>query len=94
MVYYGIEANHSGMCKFESDVAPGYRNVSTAIREWVADSPRVIQVRWEVEEDDRRLRASLENYERTRSYVRQTITNHHPVPCLVPTLMFVWVRTE
>ncbi len=69
VTYYGIEANHSGMCKFESDSAPGYRNVSTAIFEWVRDSPRVIQVRWEVEEDDRRLRASLEHFERTRSYV-------------------------
>ncbi|KAK0649502.1 hypothetical protein B0T16DRAFT_132506 [Cercophora newfieldiana] len=70
VTYYGIEANHSGMCKFESESAPGYRNVSSAIREWVVDSPRVIQVRWEVEEDDRRLRADLENYERVRSYSR------------------------
>ena len=77
VTYYGIEATHSGMCKFESENAPGYRNVSTAIREWVADSPRVIQVRWEVEEDDRRLRASLENYERTRSYVSPC---HHCFP--------------
>jgi len=69
VTYYGIEATHSGMCKYESENAPGYRNVSTAIREWVADSPRVITVRWEVEEDDRRLRANLENYERIRSYV-------------------------
>lgn len=68
VTYYGIEATHSGMCKFDSETAPGYRNVSTAIREWVTDSPKVIEVRWEVEEDDRRLRASLENYERTRSY--------------------------
>jgi hypothetical protein len=70
VTYYGIEANHSGMCKFESENAPGYRNVSSAIREWVMESPRVIQVRWEVEDDDRRLRANLENYERLRSYVR------------------------
>lgn len=74
VTYYGIEANHSGMCKFESENAPGYRNVSTAIREWVADSPSVIQVRWEVEDDDRRLRANLENYERIRSYVSRPCT--------------------
>ncbi|KAK0713128.1 hypothetical protein B0T26DRAFT_677503 [Lasiosphaeria miniovina] len=68
VTYYGIEATHSGMCKFDSDHAPGYRNISTAIREWVADGPNVIPVRWEVEEDDRRLRADLENFERTRPY--------------------------
>lgn len=68
VTYYGIEATHSGMCKFESETAPGYRTVSTALREWVADAPQVIPIRWEVEEDDRRLRANLENMERVRSY--------------------------
>ncbi|KAL2016879.1 hypothetical protein VTK56DRAFT_2879 [Thermocarpiscus australiensis] len=59
------------MCKFESENAPGYRNVSTAIREWVADAPRVIPFRWEAEEDDRRVRANLENFERMQPYIRQ-----------------------
>ena len=72
VTYYGIEATHSGMCKFNGPNAPGYRTVSTAIREWVVDAPQVIHVRWKVEEDDRLLRASLENYERIRSYVRAT----------------------
>ncbi|KAK4218468.1 hypothetical protein QBC37DRAFT_369078 [Rhypophila decipiens] len=75
VTYYGIEASHSGICKFESENAPGYRNVSTAIREWVAGSPEVIEVRWEVEEDDRRLRAHLENYERSRPYERALAAN-------------------
>jgi hypothetical protein len=68
VTYYGIEATHSGMCKFESENAPGYRTVSTALREWVADAPQVIPIRWEVEEDDRRMRANLENMERARLY--------------------------
>ena len=68
VTYYGIEATHSGMCKFESETAPGYRTVSTALREWVADAPQVIPIRWEVEEDDRRMRANLENMERARLY--------------------------
>jgi hypothetical protein len=69
VTYYGIEATHSRMCKFDSENAPGYRTVSTAIREWVADAPDVIPIRWEVEEDQRRVRANLENFERLRQYV-------------------------
>lgn len=57
------------MAKFDGENAPGYRNVSTAIREWIAESTGVIKLRWEVEEEDRRLRASLESYERIRAYV-------------------------
>lgn len=69
VTYYGIEATHSGMAKFDGENAPGYRTVSTAIREWIAESTGVIKLRWEVEEEDRRLRASLESYERIRAYV-------------------------
>ncbi|EAQ83334.1 hypothetical protein CHGG_09738 [Chaetomium globosum CBS 148.51] len=68
VTYYGIEATHSRMCKFESENAPGYRTVSTAIREWIADAPEVIPIRWEVEEDQRRVRANLEYFERARQY--------------------------
>jgi hypothetical protein len=69
VTYYGIEATHSDMCKFDSDQAPGYRTVSTAIREWIADAPNVIPVRWQVEDAQRRVRANLENFERARLYV-------------------------
>ncbi|SPQ24667.1 1af3a6ee-40fd-4363-852d-8a8be1b037e7 [Thermothielavioides terrestris] len=68
VTYYGIEATHSDMCKFDSDQAPGYRTVSTAIREWIADAPNVIPVRWQVEDAQRRVRANLENFERARLY--------------------------
>ena len=72
VTYYGIEASHSGMCKFEGENAPGWVNVSTAIREWVGDGGNVIPIRWEVEEDDRKARASLEMFERVRGYVSLT----------------------
>ncbi|KAM5351776.1 hypothetical protein ACJ41O_004499 [Fusarium nematophilum] len=57
VTYYGIEATHSGMCKFDAPSSPGFRNVSVAIRGWVQDAPAEIQVRWEVEEEERRARA-------------------------------------
>ncbi|KAK4042951.1 hypothetical protein C8A01DRAFT_32894 [Parachaetomium inaequale] len=75
VTYYGIEATHSRMCKFDSENAPGYRTVSTAIREWVADAPDVIPIRWEVEEDQRRVRANLENFERLRQYQGSAIVS-------------------
>lgn len=64
VTYYGIEATHSGMCKFDSTTAPGFRTVSTAIGDWVKESPSVIQVRWLVELDDRQVRQQLEMHER------------------------------
>ncbi|KAK2034338.1 lipa and NB-ARC domain-containing protein [Colletotrichum zoysiae] len=65
VTYYGVEATHSGMCKFNSPSAPGYRNVSTAIRNWAEEAPPVIRTRWEIETDDRRARAQSEAAERT-----------------------------
>jgi hypothetical protein len=44
--YYGIEATHSTMCKFESKNSPGYLNISMRIRNWVQECPPVIQSRW------------------------------------------------
>lgn len=52
VTYYGIEATHSQMCKFSSASAPGYRTVSTDIRQWVLEAPAVIQVRWQVEQEE------------------------------------------
>ena len=52
--YFGIEATHSGMCKFESKNSPGYRNVSVTIKSWVEESPQVIQGYWELEKRQRR----------------------------------------
>lgn len=63
VTYYGIEAPHSGMCKFDSVTAPGYRMVSTALQEWVREAPGVIQVRWYVELEDRHVRQRLDLYE-------------------------------
>ncbi|KAK1831198.1 hypothetical protein QBC39DRAFT_259114, partial [Podospora conica] len=80
VTYYGIEATHSGMVKFDGENAPGYRNVSTSIRQWIAESTSVIKLRWEVEEEDRRLRASLESYERIRAYSSESATLEITLP--------------
>lgn len=53
VVYYGIEATHSGMCKFESKNSPGYSNISGTIKSWVEESPRVIESRRESEKQKR-----------------------------------------
>lgn len=47
--YFGIEATHSDMCKFESKNSPGYLNVSTTIKSWVQECLPVIQSRQEEE---------------------------------------------
>lgn len=53
VTYYGIEANHSGMCKFDTKNSPGYLNVSQTIKSWVQDSPNLIVSRWD---EERRMR--------------------------------------
>ena len=49
VVYYGIEATHSGMCKFSSKNSPGYSNVAGHIKGWVEMAPPVIHARQEAE---------------------------------------------
>jgi hypothetical protein len=58
--YYGIEATHSNMCKFESKSSPGYLNISTRIRTWVQDCPVIIQSRWVSERRERQRAREIE----------------------------------
>lgn len=52
--YYGIEATHSGMCKFETKNSPGFTNVSAMLKTWVTDSPSLIRSRHEFEVEARK----------------------------------------
>lgn len=70
VTYYAIEATHSGMCKFDSKNAPGYRTIATAIREWVSDAPDVVATRWRVEEDEKLARAKHEIEERMKPWIQ------------------------
>jgi hypothetical protein len=72
--YFSIEATHSGMCKFDSKNAPGYRTVATTIRDWVGESPDVISTRWRVEDDEKLARAKHEIEERMKPWVRSWVT--------------------
>jgi len=73
VTYYGIEATHSGLCKFGSASAPGYRTVSTALWDWAGEGPHVINIRWAVEDEDRRARARQEIHERAIPFVSAAI---------------------
>jgi hypothetical protein len=53
-ICYGIEATHSGMCRFDRPTAPGYLAISTGLRGWVLNAPPFIRRRWEVEREERR----------------------------------------
>jgi hypothetical protein len=56
VVYYGIEATHSDMVKFESANTHGYASIAGAIKEWVVNAPACIQVRWQIEEEENEAR--------------------------------------
>ncbi|KAA8566699.1 hypothetical protein EYC84_009232 [Monilinia fructicola] len=51
--YFGIEATHSGICKYESKRAPGYMNVSTKLKTWALEASPVIRARWREEKQKR-----------------------------------------
>nr|CEG04690.1 unnamed protein product [Fusarium clavum] len=57
VTYYGIEANHSNMCKFESTSSPGFRNIATTIQQWVDKAPYLVHGRWFIEEQESHNRA-------------------------------------
>lgn len=45
----GIERDHSHMCKFEDENAPGFAVVAEAIQRYARDAPNTIVLRWEGE---------------------------------------------
>ncbi|KAL2829679.1 hypothetical protein BDW59DRAFT_141781 [Aspergillus cavernicola] len=49
----GIEADHSHMCKFDDENAPGYEAVAEALLRYSRDAPATIQERWDEEEKTR-----------------------------------------
>lgn len=49
----GIQADHSHMCKFESENAAGFDLVVEGIQRYAEAAPEVIQPRWEAEKDER-----------------------------------------
>ncbi|KAL8341906.1 hypothetical protein RB601_005287 [Gaeumannomyces tritici] len=69
VTYYGIDATHSGMCKYDSADAPGYRIVSTTLRDWVAEAAPFVEMRWKVEEEDRRMKTVNQMHEMGMPYM-------------------------
>lgn len=69
VTYYGVEATHAHMCKFASASAPGFRALSTDIRQWALDAPSLVAVRWEVEGLERAARMRHEMRERMSPFV-------------------------
>lgn len=50
----GIEADHSSMCRFESEKSPGYEAVAEAILRYTREAPGEIANRWAQEHRARR----------------------------------------
>lgn len=75
VTYYGIEANHSNMCKFESTSSPGFRNIATTIQQWVDKAPYLVQGRWFIEEQESHNRAIAQANE-----IMSPFTNHARLP--------------
>ena len=62
----GIERDHSHMCKFENEGAPGYEVVAEAIQRYAEDAPNLIHARWE---EERRIR-DFEKQEAAKEILR------------------------
>jgi pimeloyl-ACP methyl ester carboxylesterase len=76
VAYYGIEADHTTMCRFDSENAPGYVTVSTAIRTWVGTAGPDIERRVRKEQDLLEEKIKWENSERMRPFVSAATTWH------------------
>ncbi|KAG6023913.1 hypothetical protein E4U41_001909 [Claviceps citrina] len=69
------------MCKFAGPNAPGFRAVSTGIREWVNEAPAIIAARWHVEEQEKAFRMQQDIKERMSPFVSPSspfITSSYP----------------
>lgn len=80
MTYYGVEATHARMCKFDGASGPGFRALSTDMRQWVLDAPSLVAVRWEVEELERAARVRNEFHERISPFLSRPATRHAACP--------------
>ena len=73
--YFGIEASHSDMCKFENKNSPGYLSVSTTIKGWVQECPPIIQARWDMERRQRRQMKEAQAAELLNIFVSSRLLN-------------------
>ena len=55
-----IQQDHSHMCKFENNSAPGFSLVTEGIQRYTAQAPETISSRWEFERAERRTRKEAE----------------------------------
>lgn len=49
----GIQADHSHMCKFENDNAPGFDLVAEGIQRYAEAAPATVKTRWDTEKEER-----------------------------------------
>jgi hypothetical protein len=54
--YGGIEATHTGMCKYGAKNAPGYAVVSSTLKKYAMQAEVITRVRWPEETENRRRR--------------------------------------
>lgn len=57
------------MCKFPNAHAPGFRALSTDVRQWAMDAPALVTRRWAVEMQEIRERVREEMRERVAPFV-------------------------
>lgn len=64
----GIQADHSHMCKFENENAPGFDLVVEGIQRYADQAPGIITGRWEAEKRERGMRRDADITEMSRLY--------------------------
>lgn len=72
----GIQADHSHMCKFENDNAPGFDLVVEAIQRYAEAAPDTIKPRWVAEKDERATQRKLDANEINRRRCSSSFMYH------------------
>lgn len=74
----GIESDHSHMCKFEDETAPGYEAVAVALLRYSRDAPGVVQERWNEEERTRMIMRTQKAREIFGDVSPPSVSDHRP----------------
>lgn len=82
----GIQADHSHMCKFETDGAPGFDLVAEGIQRYAGEAPATIVSRWTSEMAERDAKKRSEIQERFPGGYQNTRKYHTMLMCLGSTL--------
>ena len=73
-----IQQDHSHMCKFESDGAPGFSLIAEGIQRYAVNAPKAVSSRWSSERAEQRARKEADAEELLASTLQRSMSVSQP----------------